>query len=231
MKYLLPTILMVSSLILAPVGVQAQLTPALLQAGDGMSAEKLTEGFKSAFDTIITQALHDTELDVSAPSALTKIMQALNKTGKGDLTSGFTTALAEATAKISPELAGLIQSELTGAKVADAKSLLMSGSTAGTQYLMKVTAPKLREKLLPLVKQATAAAGVGDKARAMIAAAGPLAGLAGGKAIIDLDSYVTDQLIDQSFSLIAAQELAVRAKPSLLKDNELAQKLFTMFRK
>jgi hypothetical protein len=231
MKPLLATLLVGSSLLLAPVGMQAQSTPATLPAGGVMSAEKVTEGFKSAFTSIVTQALQGTELDVTPPPALAKIMQAVNKTGNGELTSGFSAALGEVAAKLSPELAGLIQSQIADAKVADAKSLVMSGSTAGTQYLMKATGPKLREKLLPLVKQATAAAGVGEKARAMLAAAGPLAGLAGGKAIADLDGYVTDQLIDKSFALIAAQELAVRAKPSLLKDNELAQKVFTMFKK
>ena len=65
----------------------------------------------------------------------------------------------------------------------------------------------------------------------MLALAGPLAGFGGNKAVSDLDGYVCDQLLEQSFALIAKQETAVRANPALLTNNPLAQSVFSLFKK
>jgi hypothetical protein len=47
----------------------------------------------------------------------------------------------------------------------------------------------------------------------------------------DLDGYLCDQVLAQSFALMAKQEAAVRANPALLKDSPLAQKVFAAFKK
>ncbi|HEY9250308.1 MAG TPA: DUF4197 family protein, partial [Rariglobus sp.] len=65
----------------------------------------------------------------------------------------------------------------------------------------------------------------------MLGEAGPFAALGGGKAAADLDGYVCDQVIAQSFALMAKQEAAVRANPALLTNSPLAQKVFALFKK
>lgn len=197
----------------------------------GFSSEQLSSGLKSGLGTIITQALAGGQLDIGAPGALSKIETALTKAGKGEAASGFSTALSEAAAKVAPQATALIQTALKDVKIEDAKALLSGGPDAATQFLKKHAGAPLREKLLPLVKQATASSDLAGKAKAMLAAAGPLAGFGGGKAVADLDGYVTDQVLEKSFALMAKEEAAVRANPALLKDNPLAQKVFALFKK
>jgi len=80
------------------------------------------------------------------------------------------------------------------------------------------------------VKQAVTAAGVEEKANSLLASAGPLASLAGGKSLANIDGYVCDQVINQSFKLMSKEEGAIRANPSLL-ENPLARKIFSLIKK
>jgi hypothetical protein len=128
-------------------------------------------------------------------------------------------------------VAGLLKSDLTAIKPDDAPGVLSGGPDAATKFLQQKYGPTLKEKLLPLVKQATATSSTVAKAKEMLAVAGPFAGLAGNKAVNDLDGYLCDQVLAQSFALMAKQEAAVRANPALLKDSPLAQKVFAAFKK
>lgn len=207
-------------------------TPVVTTLPAGLSVAQLSEGLKSGLGSILEQALSGGEsIEVQAPSALSRIQAALSKSGKTESAASFSDALAGAVAKVSPEAADLMQSALKDVKIEDAQAVLSGGPDAGTQYFKKNAGPALREKLLPLVKQATASSGLAASAKEMLGAAGPLAALGGNKAIADLDGYVTDQVLDQSFALMAKQEAAVRANPSLLTGSPLAQKVFALFKK
>jgi len=195
------------------------------------SSAQLTEGLKSGLSSIISQALGGGKLTVAAPSALAKVETALNKTGNAETSKSFSDALSATVASLAPQVSGLLGSAASGLQIPDATSLLSGSPDAATQFLKKSAAPALREKLLPLVKQATASSGLATKAKDMLALAGPFASLGGGKAVGDLDGYICDQVLAQSFALVAKQEAAVRANPALLTDNPLAQKVFTMFKK
>jgi len=232
MKSLLRPLLLGSALafVVAPPGLHAETKPAVTLPA--LSATQLNEGFKSGLGTIISQALNSgTAVTVESPKALAKVETALAKVNKTEASAGFSSALSETVAKVAPQAATLLQGSLASLKIDDAKSLLAGGSTAGTDFLKKAVAPTLREQLLPLVKQATASTALGAKAKDMLGAVGPLAGLGGKSAITDLDAYVCDQVIEQSFALVGKQEAAVRANPALLTGSPLAQKVFALFKK
>lgn len=230
MKSLLRSVVIGSCVLCSSVIVRAE-TASTVALPAGVSAAQLTEGLKAGLGSIITQSLASGSLNITPPSALAKIQTALTKSGNGEAASGFSTALTAAAAQVAPQATALMQSALKDVKIEDAKALLAGGPDAATQFLKKASGAALREKLLPLVKQATAASEVGAKAKAMLALAGPLAGLGGNKAVSDIDSYVTDQVLEKSFALMAKQEAAVRANPALLKDSPVAQKVFAMFKK
>ena len=201
-------------------------------AASAFSPAQLTEGLKTGLGSIISQALSEGKLTVAAPSALAKLQTALGKSGNGETATNFSDALSAAVKSLTPQVSGLMQSSASDLKVTDASSLLSGAPDAATQLLKKTAGPALREKLLPLVKQATASSGLAAKAKDMLALAGPLASFGGGsKAAADLDGYVCDQVIAQGFALVAKEEAAVRANPSLLTSNPLAQKVFAAFKK
>ena len=201
-------------------------------APGGFSLQQLSDGLKAGLGSMISQSLGSGTLTVTPPPALAKIQTALSKTGNAAAGAGFEEALKAAVAQVSPQVAGLLKSDLSAVKPEDAQGLLAGGPDAATKFLQKSAGPALREKLLPLVKQATASSSVAAKAKEMLAAAGPLlAGFGTNKVVNDLDGYLCDQVLAQSFALVAKQEAAVRANPALLKDSPLAQKVFAAFKK
>lgn len=229
-------LLLVSALLLAPLvlsGAEPATAPTATPsaAAAALSPAQLTEGLRTGLGSIISQALSEGNLSVAAPSALAKVQAALGKTGNAETAKSFSDALSAAVTALAPQVSGLMQSSATGLKIEDPKAVLAGSSDAATQLLKKSAGPALREKLLPLVKQATASSGLATKAKDMLALAGPFASLGGGKAVSDLDGYVCDQVIAQGFALMAKKEAEVRANPSLLTNNALAQKVFAAFKK
>lgn len=228
MKLPLHPVLLFTAILVAPLALHADSAPVV--ALPALSTQQLADGLKSGLGAIITQALGENKLTVTPPSALAKIETAVAKTHP-EAATGFSAALSAAVAQVAPQATGLLQTALKDLKIEDAKTVLSGGPDAATQYLKKTAGPVVREKLLPLVKQATAASGLAEKAKAMLGEAGPFAALGGGKAAADLDGYVCDQVIAQSFALMAKQEAAVRANPALLTNSPLAQKVFALFKK
>ena len=219
-------------MLVAPFALRAETTTAVsAPAASGFSTQQLTDALKSGLGSIITQSLAQGKVTVPAPSALAKVETAVSKTGNTESASGFSSALAAAVAQVTPQTGGVMQTVLKDMKIEDAQTVLSGGPDAATQYFKKHAGAALREKMLPIVKQATASSGVATKAKEMLAAAGPLAGLGGNGAVADLDGYVCDQVLKQSYALMAKEEAAVRANPTLLKDNPLAQKVFALFKK
>lgn len=212
-----------------PVVPPAPVAPAV--APTGFSAQQLSDGLKAGLGSMISQALGSGTMTVTPPPALAKIQAAVSKSGNASAGDGFSSALSAAVAQVSPQVADLLKNNLSVIKPEDSQGVLAGGADAATQYLQKAVGPTMREKLLPLVKQAMASSGTATKAKEMFAAAGPFAGLAGNKALGDLDGYVCDQLLSQSFALIGKQEAAVRANPALLSSSPTAQKIFSYFQK
>ena len=219
MKSLLRFALVGSVICVAPLGLSAAtpapaaapVAPAPVAPG-GFSAQQLADGLKAGLGSVITQALGSGSLTVTPPPALAKIQAALSKTGNAATGAGFAEALSAAVAQVSPQVAGLLKSDLSTIKPEDAQSVLSGGPDAATKFLQQKMGPALKDKLLPLVKQATAASSMAAKAKEMLAAAGPvLAGFTGNKAVNGLDEYLCDQVLAQSFALVGKQEAAVRA--------------------
>jgi hypothetical protein len=240
MKTLLRFALVGSAIWVAPLSLTAAtpvapaaapVAPAAPAAPAGFSTQQLVDGLKAGLGSVISQSLGSGTLTVTPPPALAKIQAALSKTGNAAAGTGFEEALKAAVAQVSPQVAGLLKSDLASIKPEEAQGLLAGGPDAATKFLQQKIGPNLREKLLPLVKQATASSSTAAKAKEMLALAGPFAGIAGNKAVNDMDAYLCDQLLAQSFALVAKQEAAVRANPALLKDSPLAQKVFAAFKK
>lgn len=207
-----------------------QASPAAV-ALETLSSSDLAAGLKSglgtALETALTKMVQPGALKISAPKALAKIEAASAGGGQAD---GMSAALNAAVAKVAPKAAELMRTTFKDVKIADAKTALLNAPAGGTQYLQKTMGPVLREKLMPLVNEAVAAAGVEARAKALLATAGPLASFAGGKSLADINGYVCDQVISKSFQFMSKEESVLRANPTLL-NNALAEKVFSLIKK
>ncbi len=190
-------------------------------------AAGLKSGLGTALETAMGKLVQPGALKVSPPKALEKIEAASGSAGQAD---SMTSALNAAVAKVAPEAAELMRTTFKDVTITDAKAALLNAPAGGTQYLQKTMGATLRAKLLPLVKTAVTSSGMEDKAKSLLASAGPLASMAGGKSLSDIDGYVCDQVIAQGFKFMSKEEGAIRANPSLLT-NPLAQKIFGLIKK
>jgi len=217
-------------MVIAPVALSAE-TSLVSSLLSGLSSSQMAEGLKSGLGSALEGALgkltQPDALQVSPPSALAKLEAA---TGNAGAAGSLSSTLSAVAAKVAPQTADFLRDAFKDVKIEDAKAVLSGGADAGTQYLRKTMGPAVREKLLPVVKEAMASAGVADKAKSLLASAGPFAALAGGKSLSDIDGYVCDQVMDKSFQLMAKEEAAIRANPALLK-NPLAEKVFSLIKK
>ncbi|MGB1109879.1 MAG: DUF4197 domain-containing protein, partial [Gammaproteobacteria bacterium] len=98
----------------------------------------------------------------------------------------------------------------------DAKRILTGGDTAATDYLRESSRETLRERIKPLVVDATDAAGVTGYYKSFMNMAKPYMGMASellGTDATDLDGYVTEKTLDGLFVELAEQEKQIRADP------------------
>ncbi len=216
---------------ISPVVSRAQVSTPAVPEASGLSGVELSDGLKaglgSALESALGKLIKPDGFKVSPP----KVLATLEKNaGQSDDSGGLSASLSAAAAKIAPQAATLMRDVFKNVKIDDAKAVLTGGPGAGTAFLRKSMEAPLREKLLPLVKDATASAGVAAKAKELLAAAGPFAAMGGSKAAADIDGYLCDQVISKSFQLLGKEEASIRANPSLLS-NPLAQKIFTLFKK
>jgi hypothetical protein len=82
----------------------------------------------------------------------------------------------------------------------------------------------LRDKILPIVQNATAKVGVTQSYKQLTAQAGPLMQLA-GKSIPDLDAYVTERAMAGLFTTIAEEEARIRENPAA-RTTEVLRRVF-----
>ncbi len=232
MKSPLRPLLFVSAVVFAPLALVAQTSPAApATTVPALSPQQLNEGFRTGFNTIVTQALVPGAIKVSTPPLLANSGPILAKANKTEVLTDFNSALSETVGKVVPKAVDLIKTALKDVKIEDAKILLSGAPDAGTQFLRKAVGASVREALLPLVKQTTAATDLVAKAKTVLETMEPRGVKGGTRMIADLEDYVCNQVIAQSFKLIAQKEAAVRANPALLTGNVLAQKVFALYKK
>ena len=108
--------------------------------------------------------------------------------------------------------------------IQDAQGILTGPDDAATQYFKKTTSGSLKEKFLPIVKQATDSVGLTASYKAMVGQLGPLSAFMDSGSM-DLDNYVTDKAMDGLFLMVAAEEKKIRENP-VARTTDLLKKVF-----
>lgn len=201
-------------------------------AAGALSVETIVAGLKAGLGTGVERALRElgaadgffanAAFKIPLPAELAKGEKTLRKLKQDKLADDLILALNRAAEKSVAETAPIFQAAITGMTLADARAILDGPKDAATAYFRKTTEAQLRAKMLPIVKVATDANGVGATYKQFAGKAAPLASLFGVKSV-DLDGYVCDRALDGLFAVIATQEAQLRADPAGAADKLLRQ--------
>lgn len=199
-----------------------------------LSDEEMVKGLKEALSKGTQQAianlgkeggfLNNMDVKIPMPGELTKVEKLLRKLGQDKYADQFVATMNHAAEKAVPEAAALFTDAIAQMTLAEAKSLLKGPDDAATQYFRKTSEAKLKERFLPIVKNATDQAGVTAAYKKLMQKAGPTAQLLGIGAT-DLDTYVEGKAVDGLFKMIAAEEKRIRANP-VARTTDLLRKVF-----
>lgn len=135
----------------------------------------------------------------------------------------FTTTVNRAAEQAVLAAAPIVGDAVREMSIADARHILTGPDDAATAYFRDHTSEELTTAMLPIVRKATANAGVTRSYKRMLDKAGALGEALGGN--VDLDEYVTDKTLDGLFLKLADEERNIRRNPAA-RSTELLKKVF-----
>jgi len=210
--------------------------PGLARAGalDAISNKDAAGGLRAALgkgiDTAVARLgapggfLDNDKLRIPLPPALEKADRALRMVGMSGEADELKVAMNRAAESAMSEAKPILASSLRKMSISDAKGILTGGDDAATQYFRRTSADSLREKMKPIVSQATARAKLGaiyDRYAGKAAQFGLISG-----DDVHLDDFVTGKALDGLFSVIAEEEHSIRQDP-VAAGSALIKKVFS----
>ncbi|MDN5862409.1 MAG: DUF4197 domain-containing protein [Salinisphaera sp.] len=170
---------------------------------------------------------HSKAFRIPLPPGLQQIQEAVGMVGESDQLTRFQHRLNHAAQVATAEAGSIFQDAISHLTLADAYGILRGPDDAATVYLRKHSNSALRQRMVPIVREAIASSGA---ARAYEHITGRENRLSSIVAItdfgVDLVSYVTDYALDRIFKVIAHKEAAIRAHPGA-SGNALLREVFS----
>ncbi len=147
----------------------------------------------------------------------------LTKMGMTKKIAEFETSLNRAAEEAALKAAPVFIDAITNMSVSDGFAILKGVDTAATNYLRKTTYSPLKDKFLPVVKEAVAKVKVTSYWQPLATAYNKLPGVK--KQNPNLDEYVTNKAINGLMLLIADEEIKIRKDP-IARVTDLLKKVF-----
>lgn len=166
----------------------------------------------------------DPAVRIPLPGPIAGIEKTLRQLGQGARVDEFHLTLNRAAERAVPQVADIFGNAVRQMSVADARAILEGQPDAATRYFQRVSTDALRQKILPIVQNATTQVGLTQDYKSLMTRAGPLLQMA-GKSVPDLDTYVTDRALDGLFTTIAAEEKCIREQPAA-RTSEILRTVF-----
>lgn len=206
-------------------GGTASLSNADLVAG---LKQALSQGSRSAVNNLgrVDGFYRNPRVKIPMPDSLEKVEKALRKIKKDEIADDFILAMNRAAERAVPQAAPVFFDAIQRMTFADAREILQGPDNAATVYFRHSSSAELSEKILPLVKQATAATEVTVKYKALTEKLGFVASLMDKKPP-DLDRYITEKAIAGLFAMLADEERLIRQDPAS-RTTELLRKVFSV---
>jgi hypothetical protein len=200
--------------------VMTWVNPALAQL-DRITSREATSALKAALEKGSRAAvgqlgradgfLGNPRVKIPLPDSLQRAERAMRRFGMGRQADELILAMNRAAEAAVPEARQLLVDSVRRMTVQDAKGILQGGDTAGTDYFRRSTQDALRQRFLPIVKQATARVGLARHYNAY-AEKGVAFGLV-KQEHANLDEYVTQKALDGLFLVLADEEKKIRQDP------------------
>jgi len=187
---------------------------AALEKGSGAAVDLLgkPDGF-----------LGNKAVKIPLPATLKKYEKLMRNVGMGKYADELIATMNHAAEEAVPEAKKLFVDAIKKMSLTDAKGIVTGGQTAGTDYFKRTTTDQLREKFLPIVKEATAKVDLAGTYN-QYAQKGAKLGL-GSKENANLDDYVTQKALDGLFYMVAEEEKKIRQNP-LGAGSDIIKKVF-----
>jgi hypothetical protein len=199
-----------------------------------LSTDEITKGLKEALAKGTERAvanlgktngfLQNVDVKIPMPDSLRTIEKGLRAVQQDKIADEFILTMNRAAEAAVPESAAIFSAAIREMTLEDAKNILNGPDDAATQYFRKVGEPRLREKMLLIVKQATEKTGVTANYKKFMAEAGPVTSFF-KKDDIDIDQYVTAKAMDGLFLMIGREEKEIRKNP-VARSTDLLKKVF-----
>lgn len=147
----------------------------------------------------------------------------LTKMGMTKKINEFETSLNRAAEEAALKAAPVFIDAITNMSLQDGFAILKGVDTAATNYLRKTTYSPLKDKFMPIVKEAVAKVKVTSYWLPLATAYNKLPGVK--KQNPNLDEYVTNKAINGLMLLIADEEIKIRKDP-MARVTDLLKKVF-----
>ena len=192
---------------------------AALEKGAGVAVDLLgkTDGF-----------FGNGAVKIPLPDSLKKYEKLMHSVGMGKYADELVLTMNRAAEAAVPEAKKLFSESIRKMSVQDAKGILSGGQTSGTDYFKRSTTDQLKEKFLPIVKQATAKVKLAEKYN-QYAQKGVQFGLV-KKDQANLDDYVTQKALEGLFFMVAEEDKKIRQDP-VKAGSDIIKKVFGALQK
>ncbi|GBL54302.1 hypothetical protein PCLA_02r0427 [Pseudomonas citronellolis] len=166
---------------------------------------------------------NDPAVRIELPGKLGKAAKVMKQFGMGAQVDQLEASMNQAAEAAVPQAQALLVDAVKKMTVQDAKGILAGGDDSATQYLERSSRDQLRQRFLPIVKQATDKVGLAKQYNAFAIQAAAF-GVVDAKDA-NVEGYVTEQALDGLFKVIAQQEKGIRENPAGAATS-LAKKVF-----
>lgn len=205
-----------------------------------LSQDQVTDGLKQALGkgvlTAITNLakpngfLSNAQVRIPMPEKLQSVEKTLRSMKQDKYADEFVATMNHAAEQAVPQALPIFTEALKSMTIDDAKKLVTGGNDSATQFFKGKGEKQIQEKMLPVIKEATAKTGVTSSYKKLLDQASGGANSFLGKlnintASLDVDSYVTQKASDGLFKMIAEEEKRIRENPQA-RTTELLQKVF-----
>lgn len=204
-----------------------------IRLGEPEMADALKQALRKGIRHAVKQLgrkggfLDDAQVRIPMPKQLRWLQSALRAVGQGRLADEFVIRMNHAAEQAVPAAVAVFGNAVQSMTFADARRILTGPPDAATVYFRAHTEDQLTQRMLPIVRAATARAGVTAYYKRLLGALGPAAGYLGNDTV-DLDSYITRRALDGLFLKIADEERQIREYPAA-RTTALLKKVFSAY--
>jgi hypothetical protein len=205
----------------------------------GLSQDQVADGLKQALakgiQTAITNLgkangfLANPKVKIPMPEKLQAVEKSLRAMKQDKYADEFVATMNHAAEAAVPEALPIFTDALKSMTIEDAKKLVSGGNDSATQFFKTKGEKQIQDKMSPIVKEATAKAGVTAAYKKLMDQAGGATSFLGKLNVdtssYDVDKYVTQKASDGLFKMIAEEEKRIRENPAA-RTTELLQKVF-----